>query len=126
MLDGGGGSAALALPERLPEAAKRAAAALASIGVHVAGQVFVCRLDLAAELAFHDAADGIDHEGAAGDRALAAITSWILSALLSASTTSRMIHAAADSRCTRWTTGRSGASRQCRDVIPSWRHARRA
>lgn len=42
-------------PERIPEAAARARAALTSIGVHVGGPVIVRRLDLAGDLWFADA-----------------------------------------------------------------------
>jgi hypothetical protein len=45
--------------QRLPEGAERARAALESLGVVTASPTVVLRLDLAAELCFQDARDGL-------------------------------------------------------------------
>jgi hypothetical protein len=59
MLAGHDGDSALVAPERLPQGVDRARAALASIGVCVVGPAVVRRLDLAGELWFPRASDGL-------------------------------------------------------------------
>lgn len=59
MLVGHDGDHALIAPERLPEVAEGAVAALASIGMQVVGPTLVRRLDLAGELWFAEPADGL-------------------------------------------------------------------